>query len=265
MAYIPLTVRESDGSPSATVRELIVSNGSETTGATFGSVTVVTGAGSTAGGTLTVAESDGSPSVASVTKLVASTSFTVTDNSSGQVTLALGASSGSAGAMTLIQDLVSTGSTGPFTFSAIPGTYKALHLNLHARSDGSAMITTVQIRFNGSTAAEYDYMLVEAASTAGVGITRANAVAFGILGSGVDNSAPAGSAAIASADIPNYASTVFHKQAVSHAGARYNTSANVNDTVLTNWRQTAAITQIDVFPDAGSFIAGSRATLWGKG
>lgn len=263
MAYIPLTIRESDASPTAGgVSEIIVTNTTLTTG-TGRSVTIATGAASTGGGTLTVAEADGSPSVSSVTKLVASSAFTVTDDSSGQVTLALGASSGTAGAMVLISDVTSTAAVASIAFTSIPGTYKSLMIHLQGRGDSTAA-TTVNLlaRFNSDTGTNYDWQRVSGngASAGSSGATAQSSIQVAYL---CTANSPANTPGAVSAIVPNYAGVTYHKQILSEDMIRFDTSNTEVDQFGGNWRSTAAITDISLFPSAGNFLTGSRATLWG--
>lgn len=266
MAYIPLVVRESDGSPSAAgVAELIVSNASLTTGSGR-SVTVVTGAGSTAGGTLTVAEADGSPSVGSVTKLVASSAFTVTDDSSGQVTLALGASSaGAAGGRTLLADTTTTGAVSDITLSGISSGYKALYLVAQLRGASTVTQDTLRLQFNGDTGANYDYNLLQHndGNSAIVGVIGSTG-SFIRAGTLTCDGAPTGSASVYTLTIPNYAGVTWQKELQAQSFDRFGTASLTREYVGGVWRSTAGITAIKLFAaSGGNLMANSRVTLWG--
>lgn len=270
MAYIPLTVRESDASPTAPgVREIIVTNASLTTGGA-GIVTIATGAGSTGGGTLTVAEADGSPSVSSVTKLVASSAFTVTDDSSGQVTLALGASSSTSaggGGMTLIADVTSTAAVASLSPSTtIPGTYKHLLLYMQAASDQPTAHIACLIRFNGDTGANYDWQILQADNnnSASATLSQSGAQTGGRIGLAPGSTVgTANGSGVVRIDIPNYATTTFNKLAISNSREIKTTGFAVVEDTGVHWRSAAAVTAVTLFPSSGNFVTGSRATLYG--
>ena len=57
----------------------------------------------------------------------------------------------------------------------------------------------------------------------------------------------------------NYSNTTTYKSNIS----RGNNAATGLDTMVTTWRNTAAITSIKIFPASGNMATGTIATLYG--
>lgn len=171
---------------------------------------------------------------------------------------------GSSGALTLISDTTLAVDTASVTFSSISGSYKHLMLIVDARETGAVTVDNLLLRFNGDTGANYDYQRIRA-----VGSTLSGAEFFGLTSAVVGwitgSSGTANFSGISDILIPNYASTVFQKTAISRTFTRHST-ATLGMSILTigaAWRSTAAVTQIDLLPSSGNFLTGSRFSLYG--
>lgn len=160
---------------------------------------------------------------------------------------------GSAGNFVLISDTVLGVDTASFDLTSIVGTYKHLRisLSLMGTAEGS-----VVMQFNGDTATNYRGQVMTCTSS-----TVAAASAGGAQ-TQIGYAMTTPNAAKITVDIPDYSGTTFQK---GHTAA-----CSVNLTggfywagTSGAWLNTAAITRINIFPSSGSFVAGSRCSLYG--
>jgi len=197
--------------------------------------------------------------------LVAGSGVTITPND-GADTITI-AASGGGGALTKISETVTSGSQSSVTFSSIPGTYRDLLVVVTGRSTVSALNADVAIRFNGDTGSNYDHIL-QAQNNTGVAGGAAVTQTFGRMGWLVGATGPANLRSSGKITIYDYASTTFYKQWSSEEQyLRQGTTAGsvFAGSYVGDWRSTAAITSITVFPDSGNFVDGTVATLYGVG
>lgn len=171
---------------------------------------------------------------------------------------------GSSGALTLIATATLAVDTASVTFSSIPGTYRHLELRYQARETGAIGVDNCTLRFNGDSGANYDterFSVVGGGSAANDNVGATVAYIGQIPGS----TAAANLAGVALVSIFNYAATTFQKEGVSNQGTKIGTAAGNNYTGINHfaWRNAAAITQIDLLPSAGNFLAGSMFSLYG--
>lgn len=157
-----------------------------------------------------------------------------------------------------------SGTASSVTFSSIPQTYKNLLLLIDARSSVAAATDTLLVRLNGDTGANYDWITMRVINTTvsgsqSLGATSAE-VATIPAASGTANFF--GQSAIW---LPAYTRAV-QKGIISDSGSR-DASTAANMSLRRHhawWRNTAAITQIDVLPGTGpNFIAGTSVYLYG--
>lgn len=153
--------------------------------------------------------------------------------------------------------------TADQSFASIPQTFKSLRVEIVGRGTAAAPAVVPGLRFNGDSGANYESNLISAFDNS-VSSTATASEDNGLLNVFPAASADADRAGIALIDIPDYTGS-FHKvaNAVSHAiiGAAttdYNTQIRGFQ-----WRDTAAITQIDVVLSSGAWDTGSKARLWG--
>lgn len=175
-----------------------------------------------------------------------------------------GSSSG-AGAMTLITDtLVGVGGAANVDFAAIAGTFKALRIYANARSDTAAATTTLLLRFNADSGANYDdeRMAATTGTASGAEDLAATSINLGTIPAA---SATAGLSTGYVVDVYDYASTTFQKWLYSVGGAKDSvvTAHIANRICFGAWRSAAAVTEVTLTPGAGSFIQGTRVTLYG--
>lgn len=167
--------------------------------------------------------------------------------------------------MVQIAQQVATGSSGVFTFSAIPGRFTNLKLVLCGRSGVSADFETVNVQFNSDTGAHYAYQQFYATSTTGAANTASGQTSIQVFG-------VAGASALASLqgwgilEIPSYAGALVKMFMVRYGIPVGAGAGNLQIAIATcTWNSTAAITAISLTTNSGSnFVAGTVATLYGE-
>jgi hypothetical protein len=154
--------------------------------------------------------------------------------------------------------MVQVGSAGASTisFTSIPATYK--HLQIRSLSLGSASGTDIRIRFNSDTGSNYrTHFIYGDGSTVAAGTSSTTYSTIALTSLTTSNP----SAFVT--DILDYTSTAKNKTVRSLMG---NDSNGSGYSVLYSglWYATpAAITQIDITPNSGSFNQFSQFALYG--
>jgi len=140
--------------------------------------------------------------------------------------------------------------TATISLGTIPSTYKNLRLILAQKgTDGSAGRTA--LRFNGDSGSNYHY--VQWASTnSSTNSDQNDSVTYCMIGYNANNNV------LQTVDICGYNSTAFYKSTLAQHGDSYPEVGQV----LATWRNTAAITSIDVIC-LGTFATGTNVTLYG--
>lgn len=169
----------------------------------------------------------------------------------------------SLGAEVLISEQTPSG-TGTVTFSSIPTIYRDLKVVVRGRGATAATFVAVTLQFNADTGANYDRQRL---GVNNVSITGASNVAQTSLqvGAIAAATATANEAGAVRVDIYDYRGTTFEKVTTSQDGYRTSAvGAGQNAEFYSGaWRNTAAITQIDMILAAGNFVAGSVVSLYG--
>jgi hypothetical protein len=160
--------------------------------------------------------------------------------------------------------IVPAGGQATIDFQNIDQSFTHLRLEGSLRGDTNALDVIYAIRFNNDSGANYSAQFMGA--TGGTQ-TPGNAVGgtSAVVGQCPAATSTASTAGILSLVIPNYVGTAFHKGALTQmhewptlAGGSMPWQARG-----ISWASTAAINRITIFPNAGNFVAGSRATLYG--
>jgi len=139
---------------------------------------------------------------------------------------------------------VGVGGAGSISFSSIPAGYKHLQLRFIARTDASgAVFDTVNMRFNGDSAANYSYHVLggDGASTFSGGYPNDSNIQLNWCAMGA--STAANIFGIGVVDILDYADTNKFKTVRALNGHDRN-GAGVLYLTSGNWRSTSAITSI---------------------
>ena len=158
------------------------------------------------------------------------------------------------------------GSAGAsFQFAGIAGTYNSLRVILAGRCSAAVFDSYVRVQFNADTAGNYDYKLFVDTGAATAGTLEQFAQTSAIVGQVPGASGPASIPGILTIDIPLYAGTTFQKSGLFASGEVGQSTGNLRQGMgVFNWRNTAAITQIDLILGTGTnFVIGSAAYLYG--
>ena len=151
---------------------------------------------------------------------------------------------------------VGSGGSSTITFSSIPSTYK--HLQIRGMNLASASTADIRIRFNSDTSSNYKYhFLYGDGSSAAAGNYSATYITFSLGSMATDKPS------ISVTDILDYTSTSKNKTVRSLMGTDGNGSGY---TVLYSglWYATpAAITQIDISPNSGTFNQYTQYAVYG--
>lgn len=157
-----------------------------------------------------------------------------------------------------------SGSAASIDFSSISQSWAHLMLVIYARSDTAAASTTMLMRFNADTAANYDYQQVAGqAATASAAETFAASSIY--CGGMPANTATANVFGAYVIHIPYYSQGTNNKAATIGASFKQGTATTnmVRHALAGFWRSNSAITQITLLAGAGNLVSGSRATLYG--
>lgn len=196
--------------------------------------------------------------------LVAGSNVTLSPASSGITVAATGGGGG--GALTQISQTVLASPAATVTFSAIPGTYTNLILQVTAAMSDSADQEALQAQFNGDTGADYnfDYMLVSGGGVQGGNGNSQTTMFFGNFPAGL---APASSSGISTVTLNGYASGFTKTVFLQNNGLNATVITGTRQLIMAGdlWNSTAAITAIKLIDaGGGNFVTGSTFTLYGQ-
>lgn len=165
-----------------------------------------------------------------------------------------------------LSDTTAGGAVANIDISGIVATYAHLLISVYARSDTAATSTTLLLRFNGDSAANYDWQQLTG-SAAAAGAAESFAASGAFVGNMPANTAGANLFSATEIFIPNYAGAVNNKQSVAINSSKIGTaSGNFGVNALGGaWRSNAAINRVTLLPGAGNLVAGTRVTIYGFG
>lgn len=158
-----------------------------------------------------------------------------------------------------IQTVTLGGTQSSISFTSIPSTYKHLQIRYLLRGTNAGL--GVYARFNSDSGSNYaNHYLTGDGSSASSGAYLSE-TRF-IFGAGAGTALGTGIFAVAILDILDYKSTVKYKTGRALSGVDANGSGNVSlNSSL--WLNTNAISNIEIFPTAGSFAQYSSFALYG--
>jgi hypothetical protein len=154
--------------------------------------------------------------------------------------------------------------TGTVTFSSL-GSYSDLRIVVTGRGSVAAVAASVFVRLNNDSGNNYDYETVE---TNGTTNTAAGTLASSRwhMGYIAGSTAPSNVGDACECRIYDYRGTTFQKTMLAVSNAKVGTGSG-NDLYHTRlsgfWRNTAAVTQVDVILSSGNFDSGSVVSLYG--
>lgn len=165
--------------------------------------------------------------------------------------------------LVLIGDQTLAVAAATIDFANIPATFRELRLVFQGRTNRAGQTTDlIGLRINNDSGANYRAPYVKgsgAAASSAVDTTSSSAP----IGFCPGATGTAGTPGQAEAKLVNYAGLVFHKTVIAESGS---TDGAFEEARLSyaRWANTAAINQLTLISlNAASFIAGSRATLYG--
>ena len=165
---------------------------------------------------------------------------------------------GAAGAYELISTTVLSTTTATVTFSSIPSIYKHLQIRYLGRSNVGSTTDYVQIRMNSDSGSNYasHYLLGSGSSVSSGAVTAQNLIYVGGFITGSTSAANSFGAGII--DLWDYTGTKNKtiRSLSGHTDSRISLSSGV-------WLSTAALSSITLLGASGSFVAGSRFSLYG--
>jgi len=170
------------------------------------------------------------------------------------------------GGLCLIETKLLGAPAASFDFTAIPATYRHLKLIITGRGDTALPNIGVYAIFNADGGANYDWQRVYIADAVVTGSEHIAQTA-GSIGNFAAATAPAGLSGASEVMFPDYKGTTFNKTYISNGVDKLST-AHLNIHIYNNyghWRSSVAINQITITPNAGNFITGSIASLYGIG
>lgn len=165
---------------------------------------------------------------------------------------------------TLINSNVLTSSAASVTFSSIPATYTDLVLRMSIRnSTAGAYGATGRFKLNGDTATNYSVTTLEGNGSS-AGSNRISSQAYGQLTyNGYDAGGnTANTFSSIEFYIPSYLASQ-NKPISTFTATENNSTTGILEVDANLWRNTAAITSIEIYSDTGNFVATSSFYLYG--
>ena len=145
-------------------------------------------------------------------------------------------------------------SSASVTFSSIPATYTDLYIVIEAKNlTGNS---DVLMRFNSDSGSNYSATILGGDGSSAYSARRTNSTSVILNYFDFLNSSTATQFNV---NIQNYSNATTYKTAILRA----NRADQATEAVVGLWRNTAAITQIDLTPSSSSFAAGSTFSLYG--
>jgi hypothetical protein len=164
--------------------------------------------------------------------------------------------------MIVIHDQILSADAASFDVQNIPQSYKHLEIYLSARAAAASSQQNILVRFNNDSGNNYtsQQTTVSGASFGGSALSGTSSMHMGFV---AGNSGTAGHAGGVKMVIPDYARTSYNKTIHSEGAAPL--AAFYLQECSGIWVDTDAITRIQMFPDSGNWLAGSRLTIYGIG
>ena len=166
--------------------------------------------------------------------------------------------------MVKLADVLLVAAAPSLDLSAIPQTFTHLQLVLSLRGDGAGVTQGVSLRFNNdATAGAYQSELVSAAAAV---VAAAEAINTNLITLGACPAATgiANHFSSHTVGITNYRSAAAKVAEITAATRQSTASGGLLRYLIGGfWASAAAINRVTVFPAAGNFVSGSRATLYG--
>jgi len=158
---------------------------------------------------------------------------------------------------------VLTGTQATVTFSSIASTYTDLVVLINARGDDATDISTMYVRINGDTGANYSYTRLFSFGTAVNSDRAGNQSNF--ASAGFYNASTSTSNTFSNVEfyLPSYTASIKKIISSSSAVEINSTSSGVNGAGASLYGSTTAISSLTIVNNSGNFVSGSRFDLYG--
>jgi len=162
--------------------------------------------------------------------------------------------------MTATYEKIATNTLGSsaasVTFSSISGAYTDLVLVMNVRNTDSNRYGL--LRFNSDTGSNYSVTVLAGTSAGAVSYRASNQTKLFIH---YTDPLPTAASTFAGfiVNFQNYSNTTTYKTILD----RVSNSATATEALVGLWRNTSAISNIEIFCDGGSYTSGSTFTLYG--
>ena len=165
---------------------------------------------------------------------------------------------GSANTYTAIATTTLASAASSYTFSSISSAYT--DLVLIASGITSVQDSIFSVRLNSDSGTNYSNTTILGYNGSGSGISgRSSNQTFALLST--SSSGSANQPGVIIANFLNYSNTTTYKTVLSRNASIG--SVKTTDAIVNTWRSTAAINTILIYPNTGTFSAGSTFTLYG--
>jgi len=154
---------------------------------------------------------------------------------------------------------VGSGGAASIDFTGIPQTYTDLFLVSSLRGDAAVNYQTNRMKINGSTS----NMIVKNVYGTGGTAGSASVTTYLLVGYTTGSSTTANTFSSHNIYIPNYAGSTYKSISSECAAENNSTTAYELDISSGLWSQTAAITSLSLYPESGSWVQYSSASLYG--
>jgi hypothetical protein len=164
---------------------------------------------------------------------------------------------GGGGGMELIEEIVLSSDAASVEFNDIPQTYEDILIRAYLRYT-STTAKSLRVRINDDSGNNYDSVFYWTTSLQAVDASYWN------VGYMTTSSAAAGKLSAADLSIPGYSGSIrkaAHWRMLSYVGGASNNY--VGYTGHGAWRDTDAITDIELYPEANDFLSGAVFRLYG--
>jgi len=162
---------------------------------------------------------------------------------------------------------INNNTTNNISFTSIPQTYQHLEVTFSWRSYATTGDVYVYARLNGKTGTEYataGFILLDSQSSILRYTAYEDTEAFGNAGTMAASDSGAGAFSAATMMIPNYTDTSQHKLMMTRgAQGQGSTADGMTFAVCSSVSDTAAVTQLDVYPYTGHYASGTTYMLAG--
>ena len=169
---------------------------------------------------------------------------------------------GGSGAVVQIQKQVLSSSSPNIIFTNIPGSYSSLRLILYGRGDNVSNGANVFVQFNGDIGTNYNWNILSQQNQS-VQSYSGYATNSGLIGPITAASNTANFMGVMSLELPGYSQTTFYKQGMTQSSQRGYPVSNFVSVGTLDWMSVVAITSMTLVPQAGNFIVGTTAILYG--